>query len=126
MGQTLSEPITQKHSDSGSDERFAYGVSEMQGWRLSMFCRTSSRLWPFSASLVWLCCFVLAVWTDERLEELWKTVENLRRLNFRYLPAMEDAHATILDLDKKQSTDSSQPASKEKMSFFSVYDGHGG
>jgi len=74
MGQTLSEPITQKHSDSGSDERFAYGVSEMQGWRLTM----------------------------------------------------EDAHATILDLDKKQSTDSSQPASKEKMSFFSVYDGHGG
>ena len=37
MGQTLSEPITQKHSDSGSDERYAYGVSEMQGWRLSMF-----------------------------------------------------------------------------------------
>ena len=36
MGQTLSEPVTTKVSDSGSDERFMYGVSEMQGWRISM------------------------------------------------------------------------------------------
>ncbi|KAG9097557.1 Protein phosphatase 2C 2 [Ceratobasidium sp. UAMH 11750] len=36
MGQTLSEPVTTKNSDSGSDERYMYGVSEMQGWRISM------------------------------------------------------------------------------------------
>jgi len=36
---------------------------------------------------------------------------------------MEDAHSTILDLEKSSSSDAS---SKEKMSFFSVYDGHGG
>lgn len=36
MGQTLSEPVTTKTSDAGSDERFMYGVSEMQGWRISM------------------------------------------------------------------------------------------
>jgi len=39
---------------------------------------------------------------------------------------MEDSHATILDLDNSQNKDSSSAPSKEKMSFFSVYDGHGG
>ncbi|KAF8517426.1 PP2C-domain-containing protein [Hysterangium stoloniferum] len=28
--------VTTKHSDSGEDGRFVYGVSEMQGWRISM------------------------------------------------------------------------------------------
>jgi protein phosphatase 2C family protein 2/3 len=36
MGQTLSEPITEKKSEHGEDERAAYGVSCMQGWRISM------------------------------------------------------------------------------------------
>ncbi|EJC98112.1 PP2C-domain-containing protein [Fomitiporia mediterranea MF3/22] len=36
MGQTLSSPDTEKHSKSGGDERFVYGVCEMQGWRISM------------------------------------------------------------------------------------------
>ncbi|KAM0753554.1 PP2C-domain-containing protein [Meredithblackwellia eburnea MCA 4105] len=36
MGQTLSEPVVDKHSASGEDERLAWGVSEMQGWRLTM------------------------------------------------------------------------------------------
>ena len=36
MGQTLSEPETTKLSNSGEDPRFVYGVSEMQGWRLTM------------------------------------------------------------------------------------------
>ncbi|MBW0543778.1 hypothetical protein O181_083493 [Austropuccinia psidii MF-1] len=36
MGQTLSEPVIEKHTTTGQDERFAFGVSEMQGWRLTM------------------------------------------------------------------------------------------
>ena len=36
MGQTLSEPVTTKNSDSGEDERHYFGVSSMQGWRISM------------------------------------------------------------------------------------------
>ncbi|OAV98500.1 hypothetical protein PTTG_07131 [Puccinia triticina 1-1 BBBD Race 1] len=36
MGQTLSEPIIEKHTSAGEDEDFAFGVSEMQGWRLTM------------------------------------------------------------------------------------------
>jgi protein phosphatase PTC2/3 len=36
MGQTLSEPVTNKDSGSGEDGRYYYGVSSMQGWRVSM------------------------------------------------------------------------------------------
>ncbi|BGP20210.1 hypothetical protein JCM10213_005935 [Rhodosporidiobolus nylandii] len=36
MGQTLSEPVVEKHTQSGGDDRLAWAVSEMQGWRLTM------------------------------------------------------------------------------------------
>lgn len=36
MGQTLSEPIRDKHSESGADDRHLFGASEMQGWRINM------------------------------------------------------------------------------------------
>ncbi|KAI9597308.1 phosphatase 2C-like domain-containing protein [Syncephalis fuscata] len=63
MGQTLSEPVREKHSSEGSDDRFYYGASCMQGWRITM----------------------------------------------------EDAHTTVLQL-----------GSGKRVSFFGVYDGHGG
>jgi len=63
MGQTLSEPITEKHSRTGGNHLQKYGVSEMQGWRASM----------------------------------------------------EDANTAILGLDNDK-----------EISFFAVYDGHGG
>ncbi|EAU85866.2 protein phosphatase 2C Ptc3 [Coprinopsis cinerea okayama7 len=65
MGQTLSSPATKKTSESGGNARFLYGVSEMQGWRITM----------------------------------------------------EDAHATVLDLDEGK---------EDSNAFFAVYDGHGG
>ncbi|KAI8081648.1 phosphatase 2C-like domain-containing protein [Halteromyces radiatus] len=36
MGQTLSEPIVDKKSHSDSNSKYIYGVSCMQGWRLTM------------------------------------------------------------------------------------------
>lgn len=36
MGQTLSEPVKDKHSEVGSDDRLLYASSAMQGWRISM------------------------------------------------------------------------------------------
>ncbi|GAA5830008.1 hypothetical protein JCM11251_006843 [Rhodosporidiobolus azoricus] len=36
MGQTLSEPVVDKHTEKGEDERLAWAVSEVQGWRLTM------------------------------------------------------------------------------------------
>lgn len=72
MGQTLSEPVVEKLSESGEDERLIYGLSSMQGWRISM----------------------------------------------------EDAHATVLDLQNQDKPRKTSP--DERLSFFGVYDGHGG
>ncbi|TPX34836.1 hypothetical protein SmJEL517_g02573 [Synchytrium microbalum] len=36
MGQTLSEPIVDKETESAEDTRYAWGSSSMQGWRISM------------------------------------------------------------------------------------------
>ncbi|CAK7902627.1 protein phosphatase 2C homolog 2 [[Candida] anglica] len=36
MGQILSQPVTEKHSEEGGDSRLAYGLSCMQGWRINM------------------------------------------------------------------------------------------
>ncbi|KAI1851023.1 hypothetical protein JX265_004555 [Neoarthrinium moseri] len=72
MGQTLSEPVVDKASAKGEDGRMLYGVSAMQGWRISM----------------------------------------------------EDAHCTILDLLKPDSDEAKSHSSR--LSFFGVFDGHGG
>ena len=36
MGQTLSEPVTEKTTGSGGNDSVLYAISEMQGWRISM------------------------------------------------------------------------------------------
>ncbi|KAF2153032.1 protein phosphatase 2C protein 1 [Myriangium duriaei CBS 260.36] len=75
MGQTLSEPVVEKKSESGQDDRIAYGTSAMQGWRISM----------------------------------------------------EDAHAAVLDLQPLEGDEEPKPANSDiRISFFGVYDGHGG
>ena len=62
-------------SDDGQDDRVAYGVSAMQGWRISM----------------------------------------------------EDAHAAVLDLQAEDADTEFKAASvDDRLSFFGVYDGHGG
>ncbi|KAI1735491.1 putative serine/threonine phosphatase 2C ptc2 [Xylaria scruposa] len=72
MGQTLSEPVVEKTSAKGEDDRLIYGVSAMQGWRISM----------------------------------------------------EDAHCTVLDLLTPK--DDEKKAHPSRLSFFGVFDGHGG
>ncbi|KAF2740622.1 protein phosphatase-like protein 2c [Polyplosphaeria fusca] len=73
MGQTLSEPVVEKKSEHGDGDSLIYGVSCMQGWRISM----------------------------------------------------EDAHAAVLDLQALSEDGKPTPADK-RLSFFGVYDGHGG
>lgn len=36
MGQTLSEPVTEKHVITGENDTVLFAVSDMQGWRISM------------------------------------------------------------------------------------------
>ncbi|KAI9673270.1 MAG: Protein phosphatase 2C 2 [Trizodia sp. TS-e1964] len=75
MGQTLSEPVVTKASESGGDERLLFGTSAMQGWRISM----------------------------------------------------EDAHTAILDLQlEKLGPPQEHMGPEQRISFFGVYDGHGG
>lgn len=40
MGQTLSEPITEKTTTYEADSKYFYGCSHMQGWRLSKLLQT--------------------------------------------------------------------------------------
>lgn len=40
--------------------------------------------------------------------------------------SMEDAHATILDLQTDSNKDTTPNNASERLSFFGVYDGHGG
>lgn len=61
-------------SDDGQDDRVAFGVSAMQGWRISM----------------------------------------------------EDAHAAVLDLQVESEKEFKAAGPDDRVSFFGVYDGHGG
>ncbi|KAI3404036.2 PTC2 [Candida oxycetoniae] len=36
MGQILSHPVVEKHTEDGHDKFLAYGLSSMQGWRVNM------------------------------------------------------------------------------------------
>jgi protein phosphatase PTC2/3 len=66
---------TLQKSDEGQDDRVVFGVSAMQGWRISM----------------------------------------------------EDAHAAVLDLQALEGDEELKPAASDvRISFFGVYDGHGG
>lgn len=69
MGQTLSEPITDKKTETDQDERLYWAASGMQGWRMTM----------------------------------------------------EDAHTCLLNIVSSDSKLRGQ-----KVSFFAVFDGHGG
>ncbi|KXS18075.1 protein phosphatase 2C [Gonapodya prolifera JEL478] len=56
MGQTLSEPVRDKHTSEELDPKSAYGASSMQGWRISMedahttILRLPNRAPPFGNS----------------------------------------------------------------------------
>ena len=66
--------ILPQTSDDGQDDRVAFGVSAMQGWRISM----------------------------------------------------EDAHAAVLDLQVESDKEFEPAPVEDRLSFFGVYDGHGG
>jgi len=51
MGQTLSEPVTAKHTSSCQNSKYKVGSSCMQGWRISILLLYRSELFIIS----WLC-----------------------------------------------------------------------
>ena len=116
---SIQFPATEKHTETGKNARFAYSLSEMQGWRLSesqdllcFLCRACSRHAPFH-----LLHFFFVLWRNPPLQSSSHHFCDI--LISHLLAAMEDAHAVSLNLDEHQEdTDSN--------TFFAVYDGHGG
>lgn len=51
MGAYLSQPITDKESSDGEDDKFKYGTTAMQGWRTNMEVGVISAVFPFLAHL---------------------------------------------------------------------------
>lgn len=88
MGQILSQPVTEKSSESGSTKNLAYGLSSMQGWRINM-------------------------------EDAHATITNMKEVN----EYTETGQEQDEDEDKPGQT---QADIDESLTFFGVYDGHGG
>jgi hypothetical protein len=49
--------VTEKHTQTGKNARFAYALSEMQGWRLSEYYLLAMYHNPLSASFSGKCDF---------------------------------------------------------------------
>ncbi|KAG5421091.1 PTC2 [Candida metapsilosis] len=112
MGQILSQPITEKHSEEGQDKYLAYGLSSMQGWRINME--------DAHATVLDLNKFAddEADKKEEQEEEEEDGKEN------------DKDEKNVKDNEKsdESKTDKSQAKGEnaDYVAFFGVYDGHGG
>lgn len=102
MGQILSQPLTDKESESGQNKHLAYGLSCMQGWRISMEDAHTTIL------------------------DLEKTNNNNNNNNNDDIKtdddnSNDDNETKTASTSKNTLTDSTDP-----VAFFAVYDGHGG
>lgn len=102
MGQILSQPLTDKESESGQNKHLAYGLSCMQGWRISMEDAHTTIL------------------------DLEKTNNNNNNDNNDDIKtdddnSNDDNETKTASTSKNTVTDSTDP-----VAFFAVYDGHGG
>lgn len=101
MGQILSQPLTDKESESGQNKHLAYGLSCMQGWRISMEDAHTTIL------------------------DLEKTNNNNNNNNDDIKTdddnSNDDNETKTASTSKNTVTDSTDP-----VAFFAVYDGHGG
>lgn len=107
MGQILSQPLTDKESESGQSKSLAYGLSCMQGWRISMEDAHTTVL-----DLV-------------KANNNLSSNDDIKTDNDN----SNDNDESIED-STKQATSSSSSSSGDSVddpiAFFAVYDGHGG
>lgn len=96
MGQILSSPVVEKHSESNKDSYLAYGLSCMQGWRIQMEDAHATIL---------------------NLYESQRVLEEKQHDN-------EDNRFVREADDKVFLNEDGTP--KDHVAFFGVYDGHGG
>lgn len=118
MGQILSQPVTEKHSESSQDKHFVYGLSSMQGWRINMedahaTVLDMSSIKPYDPKEV----------VEEEDEEEDEEDEGKEK--------EKDEKNDQNDKEKQSSKGESllvngDVAHDDHVSFFGVYDGHGG
>ncbi|EPX74577.1 protein phosphatase 2C Ptc3 [Schizosaccharomyces octosporus yFS286] len=92
MGQTLSEPITDKNSSYGINKDVLYGLSSMQGWRISMEDAHSAKLslkCPYENQEVDFFAVYdghggekVAKWCGERLPSILEESEEFKKGDF--------------------------------------------
>ncbi|CAX39683.1 protein phosphatase, putative [Candida dubliniensis CD36] len=142
MGQILSQPVVEKHSDEHKDKYLAYGISCMQGWRINMEDSHATILnlydLPMKKSLSS---------NSQHDEDSQDSITKSQQQQQQQQPQQNNDFASstiekqnsqdIKDADNdtqmsdsdeklqenKEETDASPPA---HIGFFGVYDGHGG
>lgn len=110
MGQILSQPVVEKHSEEGKDKYLAYGLSCMQGWRINME----------DSHATILNLYNLPVKKDDEEDEKSKESKSTES-------TQKDNSQDVKDADNDtQMDDETTDNSKDHIAFFGVYDGHGG
>lgn len=113
MGQILSQPVVEKHSEDGKDKYLAYGLSCMQGWRINME----------DAHATILNLYNLPIKKDDAEEE--ESTREKQHGNDSNQSTQKDNSQDVKDADDDTQMDDSNNA-KDHVAFFGVYDGHGG
>ncbi|EEB08727.1 protein phosphatase 2C Ptc3 [Schizosaccharomyces japonicus yFS275] len=118
MGQTLSEPVTDKHSLEGGNEHVVFGISSMQGWRISMEDAHSVALHMKNKTVEEAIDFFavydghggdkVANWCGEHLPKLLEQSEDFQKGDFEAAlkQTFVEADKTILE-DERFHTDPS-------------------
>ncbi|GMM36174.1 type 2C protein phosphatase [Saccharomycopsis crataegensis] len=116
MGQFLSQPVTEKHSEDGGDEFLKFGLSSMQGWRVSMEDSHSTildlnKVKSYKQIAQGIYDSVTVTANDDDDDDTEADKEST------------DCAPTPKDVDTSVTT---EIQFDEQVSFFAVFDGHGG
>lgn len=118
MGQILSQPVTEKHSESSQDKHFVYGLSSMQGWRINMEDAHATVL-DMSSIKPYDPKEVVEEEDEEEDEEDEEKEKEKDEKNDQNDKAKQSSKGESLLVNGDVAHD-------DHVSFFGVYDGHGG
>ncbi|KAK6200202.1 phosphatase 2C-like domain-containing protein [Scheffersomyces amazonensis] len=132
MGQILSAPITEKHSEQGQDKYLVYALSCMQGWRMSMedahatvlnlntYKPTNGSSIKFNSS------------NNDNEDEDEQDGEDETQIDDEPPSTIHSNSNSISNttdsnqINNNNNTNTNNNDDDEHIAFFGVYDGHGG
>ncbi|KAI5966804.1 PTC2 [Candida pseudojiufengensis] len=115
MGQILSQPVTEKHSEEGQDKYLAYGLSSMQGWRVNMEDAHTTILNLSNIEK-----------DEEDSNDSKKSQPNLKENDEEIDPKTKIDSNSNTQTELNNNNNSTNNDDNEHIAFFGVYDGHGG